>query len=336
MKAVIVEIKDGFAVALKQDGTFEKTNRSYKIGDTVEIKNVSGVALTARRLLASCAVFVVLFGCIGCAALYMPYTYMTVDVNPSIRYKLNIFDRVIAVEAVNEDAAEVVNALMKADITDCAIDDAIDRTVAALIAQGYLNVNAEDYMVISIASVSQERTSALADRVNAATYEGGRLSVTVVSATMAEVKEAEKLGTTPGKLEIIREMQKMTGDNSDISKWIDVSVKEIIKAKNGGQNTVPSEQGQASTSAGTQGTQGTQSAQGENAEPGTNGAVPPSGSDNNEDGANGNHTSPDENQPASGVQPTPSAQQGSPGTDAPPPSGGNGPNGSDPGKPPRS
>lgn len=47
----------------------------------------------------------------GALAYYTPAKYVSLDVNPSIEYQLNIFDRVLTVKGVNDDGSEIVDEI---------------------------------------------------------------------------------------------------------------------------------------------------------------------------------------------------------------------------------
>ena len=104
MKAVIVEIKNDFAAILSDDGRILKVrNNNYAIGQVIEM-NQNKLFKTRKfaAIAASAAAFILLCGTSAWA--YMtPYSYVSLDVNPSIEYSLNRFDRVLDVTAVNDD-----------------------------------------------------------------------------------------------------------------------------------------------------------------------------------------------------------------------------------------
>jgi len=229
MKMVIVEIKKNIAVALQDDGTFVKIRQQgYRIGQTIELASTQKVSQRISHIAAACVVAFILLGGSGALAVQMPYSYVMLDVNPSIKYTLNVFDRVLSVEALNKDADAIVDNLELEDISYERLDDVIEKTIAQCRSDGYLNEDTEDYVVLSVTSVSDDKTSQLSDQLSESDFGGGMISVKVVPTTIDDMEDAEKLETTPGKLEIISEMQEQTGDTQDAEKWIDVPVRNII------------------------------------------------------------------------------------------------------------
>lgn len=187
-----------------------------------------------------------------------PSTYVSLDVNPSIEYKLNSFDRVISVVAVNEDGEKIVNEL---DLKNEKITKAVLKTVEKLKDQGYLTE--EDYsgIVIAVSNKEQEKSDELASEIekelnkddeekdsndandenentddvekdeednNEETDEkeyeedeendGDDIKLVVEAVGRERVEEARKLNVTPGKLNLVQKLIASTDDFDDISE----------------------------------------------------------------------------------------------------------------------
>lgn len=235
MKAVIVEIRENSAAALGDDGCIIKVkNRNYVIGQVIEMKEkVMKKPAKMLALAATAAVAVIMVGCTAWAY-YTPYTYVSLDVNPSIKYTVNRFNRVLGAQAVNGDGAEILNDL---SLTNKAIDDAVKETVQQIDEAGYFNSQDPGGIVISTASDNQEEAEKLAEKLESAaeqTVEGNETPVEVeaISVGRERVLEAEKLGTTPGKLNLVEKLQAQMGTSENISveEWLKRPVKEIMKA----------------------------------------------------------------------------------------------------------
>lgn len=245
MKMIITEISGNTAVGLREDGSFVRLNRhGYAVGQTVEIKH----SATVIRLAAACAAAFMLLST-AAAAIRLPYSYVTLDINPSVKYTLNIFNRVLAVSAVNEDARVIVDAVEESRSSYITLDDAIEMTIEQCKAEGYIGKEEEDYVVLSVTSRSEFKTESLSVQLGGLEYDEGHISAKIVPTTLLHLREAEQLGTTPGKLNIIGKMQEETGDTQSADHWINVPVRDIIWAtehKNQGKGssstkTVPAE-----------------------------------------------------------------------------------------------
>jgi hypothetical protein len=90
-----------------------------------------------KTVILIAAVLVVLLS-IGSWAYASPYTFVSLDVNPSIEFTLNRFNRVINVKAINDDGSEILVSL-KNDIMNNSIDDAVAETVEKIKENGYFD-----------------------------------------------------------------------------------------------------------------------------------------------------------------------------------------------------
>lgn len=97
MKACVVEMKGTFAAVLSDDGCIRKVkNRNYAIGQVIEMGNRTIHFSVKTAALAACVAVVVLLSSVTAWAYCTPYDYVSLDVNPSIEFSVNRFDRVIS------------------------------------------------------------------------------------------------------------------------------------------------------------------------------------------------------------------------------------------------
>lgn len=166
MKAVIVEIKGSNAAVLSEDGRISQVkNRNYKIGQEISMSNNSYAkwALTA-------AAAMLLF--VTPAWAYMtPYSYVSLDVNPSFEFSINRFDRVLEVKAVNGDAEEMVKEMNIAGLKNKEIKDAVRNVLTELKNQGYITEGEDGGVVVATSSKSEEKTNNLAVALKTAVNE---------------------------------------------------------------------------------------------------------------------------------------------------------------------
>lgn len=201
-----------------------------------------------------------------------PSTYVSLDVNPSIEYKLNAFDRVISVVAVNEDGERVVNEL---DLKNEKIEKAVLKTIEKLKEQGYLTE--EDYsgIVIAVSNKNAEKSDELSGGIEEELGKGNEekevtkddeekelddsdkededenkdneakdeedIQIVVEAVGRERVEEARKLNVTPGKLNLVQKLIASTDDFDEINEeqlkeLLSLSVKEINKMTNAYKN----------------------------------------------------------------------------------------------------
>ncbi|MDS0528228.1 hypothetical protein NNC19_21305 [Clostridium sp. SHJSY1] len=163
-----------------------------------------------------------------------PYSYVSLDVNPSIEYSVNIFDKVIDANAVNEDGEAILSNI---DIENEPIEEAIKNTVSEISKQGYIKDGEIGGIVISTSSENDNRAEALAYELEAEAKEvviENNLQAEVESLSIGKerVERAKELGVTPGKLNLVEKLQKSAANPEDISveEWLNKPVKEIMKA----------------------------------------------------------------------------------------------------------
>ena len=114
MKAVIVGVQGRYAAALSEDGRITRIrNQGYSLGQQIDqkaLREISPLKKAAGWAAAAAAAIAV---CVGGGAYlyYSPYAYVSLDVNPSVEYVLNRFDRVIGVYAINDDASRILEGV---------------------------------------------------------------------------------------------------------------------------------------------------------------------------------------------------------------------------------
>ncbi len=290
MKSLVVEIKGKFAAVLSDDGSVIKVrNRNYAVGQEILLEkaayqpkdgNESGLLLKEKekgmimnklhltKKLAVCAACVViLLLCSGTVAwaYTSPYSYVSLDVNPSIYYTLNRFDQVINVKAVNDDGKIILEKIKIAGLKHKSIEKAILTTVERISKEGYFTRNNTQAVTGSAIEIpNSTNTEAKVITGSAISIDGGivitvssgnaklshglvkdirktvkdfvkenkeNVEVEVSSVGLERVKEAKELGVTPGKLNLVEKLKQSAADPNSINmeEWLDKPVKDIMK-----------------------------------------------------------------------------------------------------------
>ncbi len=236
MKAVVMHTSGRHAVLLGRDGGFARVkNRGYRAGQQIGVQRARRPVL--KPLLALASVVLVLFSATALAANFLPFSYVSVDVNPSLMMTLNWFDRVLSVEAKNSDGEEIAELLFDGGIVGQPVDDAVQRVYAALEAGEYVNAGAENDVVVAVASYGIKDTEPILEQIKqmqTVKSSGTELSVQTVQADRAMVAEAEALQTTAGKLALVKPLA--GGSAEETQAWLRRSVREILAAgQDGGE-----------------------------------------------------------------------------------------------------
>lgn len=140
---------------------------------------------------------------------YKVASTVSLDVNPSIEIKVNKKDKVIAVNALNEDARIVIDDM---DFKGSSLDITVNALVGSMLKNGYIN-DITNSILVSVDADNQAKGSnlqqKLTDEINSL-INTDNFSGAVLSQTVAHDNELEKLadtyGITLGKAQLIRQI----------------------------------------------------------------------------------------------------------------------------------
>lgn len=199
MKAVILEIKGSNAAVLSEDGRISQIkNRNYKIGQEIAMSNIN---YAKWAVTAAAAMF--LF--VTPAWAYMtPYSYVSIDVNPSFEFSINRFDRVLEVKAVNGDAEKMIEEINIDGLKNKEIRVAVRNVLTELKNQGYITEGEDGGVVVATSSKSEEKTNNLAAALK-----------TAVNEEVGKNKEKDSKEVSKGTTEVSKTENK---DSEEIEK----------------------------------------------------------------------------------------------------------------------
>lgn len=231
MKAVIVECSNGAAVALCDDGTFRKLkNRGYSIGQELFIqqKQTPNRMVQKLSICASLALVLLSFAGIGSHSYVEPYSYVSLDINPSIEYALNRYDKVISVSGINTEGQQIVSSI-ESDIKNQNITTALGVTIGQLEKDHYINQEEYNHVIVSVYSSNDTKTQSITSRVNSLSAEKSNICSIDTIPVSKEVKDdADSLGITPGKLTLIHAVAETSADSDfNVAEWTDKTVSEL-------------------------------------------------------------------------------------------------------------
>lgn len=233
MKGIVVELNENKAVILTDEGLFEEiSNQCYEIGQRIIIKEkkyaVSKLTVGAAGLAAA---FVLCTA--GVYAYYTPTDYVSLDVNPSVIYTVNRFERILDAEAANDDGSEILAELQ---LKNKSIEEAIKETLEQLLSDGYLGKDPDSGVVISTSNKKMDEAERLAVSLEQEIRnflkkkEGILPEVSAEVLKPEQVAEAKKLGVSAGKLNLVEKLAATTSGAINREEWLAKSVKELNKA----------------------------------------------------------------------------------------------------------
>ncbi len=223
MKMVILEVAGNYAAALSDDGRISRIpNRDYRVGQTLLCPSRDKkrrISVYVKQLAAVAAVFVLLLAGAG-VVLKMPVTYVSLDVNPSVEYKLNMLDQVVEVVTINEEAKEL---LKDTTLVNRSAEKAIKQTVELLGKNNYLKMEQKNDIVISSTSTVSGKSKSVLNTVTKATKEATasisvKADIIAYEGSMSELKKAEKLDTTPGKMLLVNQIVETDVQTDDMTE----------------------------------------------------------------------------------------------------------------------
>ncbi|WP_026517812.1 anti-sigma factor domain-containing protein [Butyrivibrio sp. MC2021] len=213
MKAVVMEGKKRICVVLCEDGTFRKIRGNYSVGETIEVKasdfitEESNMAMLKKSLpiLSGLAAAAVLVTSVGYYETAVACSYVTLDATPSIEYTLNRLDKVIKVEALNEEAQPIIETLTHQGVKYNSIGDAIDMTVEVLRANDYLSEDSNE-IIIDVVSESDGRQEKLSKQVEKSLAGSDTtLNISLLKSDKEDRASAKGSGISTGQFKAMKE-----------------------------------------------------------------------------------------------------------------------------------
>lgn len=233
MKGIIAEIDGNRMIVIAKNGDFVKCKKlpNLNIGDEVNIPrvNMTSVYKKMSAVAASFLIFAMLST--GVYAYYTPYSYVSVDINPSLELSVNRFEKVIGVHAFNEEAEKVLGATDK--IKNKEIDDALEEIINTASEQGYLQRDASNSLMIVVSSSNEKEETALTAKVSEASTQAlanisNDYEVILEKTQLKDYKNAKKQNVSPGKL-ILASKFKEADPNIDEEQIIRMPLQQAIK-----------------------------------------------------------------------------------------------------------
>ncbi len=134
MKAVVLELRGSKAAVLDDNGTFRIVkNEAYQVGQVIEVSSVTAISpirsFVQKHVMPVAASFAILLLAGGTATAYaMPYSVVTMEKQASLKYTLNVFDRVISVSGEDAESSRISEAL-SGQLRGKKIEDAVTLTL---------------------------------------------------------------------------------------------------------------------------------------------------------------------------------------------------------------
>ncbi len=142
MKGIVAEINGKYAVVLTQTGSFKRVKASpdMAIGKETDLSRPAENGKIARSVmkvtsLAAAGLLALGVG-FGAYSYTLPYSYVHVDINPSVELTVNMYDRIIRAEALNVEGEEL---LSNNELKNEKVDAGVTRLLNSAVQKGYLS-----------------------------------------------------------------------------------------------------------------------------------------------------------------------------------------------------
>lgn len=266
MRGIIAEINGKYAIILAQDGSFKKIRvlSHMAVGSEIDLdqpsENIKVTRLISKvSAIAAGALFILGIG-YGAYSYTVPYSYVDVDINPSIELTVNIYDRIIKMEALNDDGKKI---LENRNLKNTSLQSGVVQILSIALEQGYLKAGAktegsseigvsgndtvneanagsnakepiiENAVLLTVASNSGNKSEVLAKKLaemasQKLEKDSVNSEVLVGEASVTQRNDARIFGVTPGKLVLIEDALESEPELKleDLKK---ASVKDLIK-----------------------------------------------------------------------------------------------------------
>ena len=205
MKAIIAEIRGNHMIVIAKNGDFSKCRKlpNCDIGDEINIpeRNMRSVYRNLSAVAASFLILIMLSS--GVYAYYTPYSYVSVDINPSLELYVNRFDKVIGVHAFNEEAQQIIKS--SEGIKNKNVDDALEQILGSAEDAGYLKEYGENTVMIVVSSGSTKEEKVIAEKMSKTSSAvlskiSSDYEVILEKTQIENYKKAKEQNISPGKV----------------------------------------------------------------------------------------------------------------------------------------
>ena len=250
MKAIVLEVRNGVAAVLREDGVIVKTRQKCAVGDTSEIKvNKTWFQSGWTRAASAAAAVIILAGSGGFYGYnnVMACSYVSLDINPSVEYVLNRQNKVLKVTALNDDAEAVVEELNEQGIRNDTLEEALQKTEIILEEQEFMSSDELDYILVNVSTDSDTRKELLTKEANEALgMDEEKISLVVTDSSVEDRDKARKLGISAGRYGEMRAIEEPDGkpmepDQTMVRKYQEAPVRDMLV--NAGQIPEPPKAG---------------------------------------------------------------------------------------------
>ena len=205
MKGIIAEVRGNHMIVIAKNGDFSRCKKlpNCNIGDEINIpeRNMKSIYKNLTAVAACFLILIMLSS--GVYAYYTPYSYVSVDMNPSLELYVNRFERVIEVHAFNDEALQIIKA--SKGIKNKNVSAALEQILGNAEEAGYLKKDAENSLMIVVSSKNSKQEAILIDKMSKTSTEvlsniSSNYEVIMEKIKMEKYQKAKEQNISPGKV----------------------------------------------------------------------------------------------------------------------------------------
>ena len=210
----------------KRTGYYKKNSMIIE-----KINDILGEIFMKKKIALALAACAILSSGTGVYAyVKTPVAYVSMDINPSVEVGVNAFDKVVSVEAYNDDGKKIIEGT---DLRNYHIDNAISTLVSHAISDGYIKEDGSSAIEITTSTDKDKIATKFEESLKEVANEtldnnDVEADIETENVALARRDEARKLGITPGKLNLIQKLQELD-PTITVEDYKDSSVKDIQK-----------------------------------------------------------------------------------------------------------
>lgn len=217
MKGLVLQIKGKYAYIVDENGEFARIiNKEYKAGQEINISPQPCMhekkAFSIKTIASLAAVLVLSFTLAATGyCFFTPFSYVTIDINPSLEFSVNYFDMVIGINAINDDAKHLVEN-KEFSLKYKNVSSAAEKIIDEAVAQGYVKVQHENPVVVAVVSDSSNRADIIVNQISIKIkdkFDKNNIKgdIVPVKADKKQREEAQTMHISAGKLALIKKLE---------------------------------------------------------------------------------------------------------------------------------
>ncbi len=166
MKAVVLEINEGKATVLDRSGRYHKipSDGRFEVGcEMILPHQLSRHYFKPAKIASIAAAFIISFTSLGAYTYSLPYSYMEVDINPSVQFTANIYNRIIKVESFNKDGEDIITGN---SYRNMSLKNGLSHLLEKAEEKGYISDEKENAVLVTVSSRSKNRADDIITEAN--------------------------------------------------------------------------------------------------------------------------------------------------------------------------